>query len=149
MNSRSEQLAAIIQPAVHALECEFVGHELHMNGSRWLLRIYIDRVGGVTVDDCARVSRQISAALDVEDVITHAYDLEVSSPGLARPLFTLEHYRQFLGSCVHARLAQPKEGRRNFTGLLQAVEGNQIILVVDGQTVVLSFEEIAKANLEV
>ena len=106
-------------------------------GKRWektaLLRIYVDSANGVNLDECAKVSRQISAVLDVEDPIQGHYYLEVSSPGIDRPLFTIDQCQGYLGKPVAIRLRVPKAGRRNFTGTLVQVENEQISLQLDDQ----------------
>jgi ribosome maturation factor RimP len=99
------------------------------------------------LDDCAKISRQISAVLDVEDPISGRYHLEVSSPGLERPLFTSEHFRQFIGRKVNVLLRQPQNGRRRYRGVIQAVNGEQITLIVDDAMVVISHDNVDKANL--
>jgi ribosome maturation factor RimP len=143
----SERLQAIIEPAVTVLGYELVGVEYVSQGRHSVLRIYIDSEDGVTVDDCARVSHQVSGALDVEDPIKGQYTLEVSSPGLERPLFTLEHYRRFAGERAEIRIAAPRDGRRKFQGTLRGVEGDAVIIEVDGEAVALPLDEIEKAHL--
>lgn len=143
----TEKLNAIIAPTVTALGYELVGFELTSGGRGSLIRIYIDNPSGVTVSDCERVSRQVSAVLDVEDPIPGGYDLEVSSPGLDRPLFTLDHYRRFIGKRVKIRLRKPQNDRRNYTGILTAVEQEFVIVEGDGQIWKLPFVDIEKGNL--
>jgi ribosome maturation factor RimP len=143
----SERLQAIIEPAVTALGYELVGVEYLSQGRHSVLRIYIDKEDGVTVDDCARVSHQVSGALDVEDPVKGQYTLEVSSPGLDRPLFTIEHYRRFAGESAEIRLAAPRDGRRKFKGTLRGVEGDTVIIEVEGEAVPLPLDEIEKAHL--
>ena len=111
-----------IESAVQGLGYELVGVEYLPQGRRSLLRVYIDTPGGVTVDDCERVSHQVSGVLDVEDPIRGQYVLEVSSPGLDRPLFTAEHFQRFAGSRVRLRTSPPLDGRRNFSGLIISSE---------------------------
>src|SRR5437870_3087505 len=114
-----ERLNQIIAPAVAALGYELVGCELAQDSGRQILRVYVDGENGITLDGCAAVSRQISAVLDVEDPIKGRFLLEVSSPGLERPLFSLAHYQRFIGHKAKLRLRQPQEdGRRNFTGII-------------------------------
>jgi ribosome maturation factor RimP len=112
-----------------------------------LLRIYIDTEAGVTVDDCTKVSRQVSAMLDVEDPIQGHYTLEVSSPGLDRPLFEIAHYQKFVGRELKIRLYTPLDGRRNFVGTLLRVEEATITLLVEQTEVEMSFSDIEKAKL--
>ena len=140
-------LQAIIAPVVESLECELVGIEYGRQGRNGLLRIYIDKEGGVDVKDCQRVSHQLSGVLDVEDVIKEQYQLEVSSPGLDRPLFTLEHFERFAGHKAKLTLVSPIEGQRKFKGTLQGVEDGQVIVNIGDNELVLSLNAIDKANL--
>ncbi len=126
---------------------EFVGCELMRQGRGSLLRIYIDSEEGITLDDCSKVSRQISAMLDVEDPIQGSYTLEVSSPGLDRPLFEIAHYQKYVGSRVKIRVHIPINNQRNFVGLLLRVEETNVHLLVDQTEVILSFSDIEKAKL--
>ena len=139
----------LIEPAVSALGYELVGCELSggLKG-RKLLRVYVDGPNGVTLDACASISRQIGAVLEVEDPIRGAYYLEVSSPGLERPLFTLAHYQRFIGRRIKVRLRMAEEARRNFAGVLTAVEGEELTLTLDdGEQIRLAFCDIEKGNL--
>lgn len=139
-----EKLASVVT----AMGCEFVGYEFAQENRRAVFRVYIDRTGGVTVDDCTSVSRQLSAMLDVDDPIEGKYLLEVSSPGLDRPLFDLEQYRGQVGRRIKVRLHAPIEDRRNFAGVLQRVEEGQICLLLEeGQEVILPYADIEKANV--
>jgi len=140
-------LQSVIAPAVTALGYELVGVEFLPQGRHSLLRVYIDTPDGVTVEDCERVSHQVSGMLDVEDPIRGAYTLEVSSPGLDRPLFTLEQFARYVGHEVKIRLHAPKEGRRKLKGTLTDVSDDGIRLEVDGAEVSLTLAEIDKANL--
>ncbi len=132
---------------VTAMGYEFVGSELQSNGRNALLRIYIDSENGITVDDCSRVSRQVSAMLDVEDPIQGRYTLEVSSPGLDRPLFEIEHYKKFIGSKIKATFSVPIDGKRKVTGLLLQVEGTNISILVNDVEIMVPFSNIGKANV--
>lgn len=146
--SQAKELIRLLQPVVAGLGYELVGVEWTSDTrGRRVLRVYIDVEDGVTVDDCEIVSQQISALLDVEDPIPGSYLLEVSSPGLDRPLFTLEHYRRFVGHKVRLTLSRPKAGQRRFSGVIEGVAEDQVRLrTVDG-TVSLPFEDIDKARL--
>ena len=142
------RLKQVLEPVITALGCELWGLELHLGGKRKLLRVYIDRPeSGVGIDDCERVSRQASAILDVEDVVRGEYVLEVSSPGMDRPLYELHHYDRYLGEEVSLRLRFPYEGRRNYKGRLKAVEGDEIVIVVTDNEFLFPVESIEKANL--
>ncbi len=147
MTSKHDLIAAMVEPVVTGLGFEFWGLEFLAQGRHSLLRIYIDAEQGITVDDCAAVSRQVSAILDVEDPIPGEYTLEVSSPGMERPLFRIEQYEQFVGSTVSIRLRTPFEGRRNFTGVLKAVEEGDIVVQVDDHEYLLPLDSIDKANI--
>ncbi|MFL2531408.1 MAG: ribosome maturation factor RimP [Porticoccaceae bacterium] len=149
MSSGDQVLKQLLQPVVEAMDCELWGLELQMGGKAKLLRIFIDRDEevGVGVDDCERVSRQASAILDVEDVIPGEYILEVSSPGMDRPLYELDHYARYLGEEISLRLRFPYEGRRNYKGRLKAIEGDEIVVVVTDNEFLFPVEGIEKANL--
>lgn len=145
-------LRRMLEPGVRAYGCELVDVELVGGGRHPTLRVYIDKPGGVTVDDCADVSRQLSAILDVEDPIAASYTLEVSSPGLDRPLVTTEDFRRQLGETVKLRLYAPRDGRRNFTGRVREVRDDGVSLEIEGpggrtERVDLSFEGIERARL--
>lgn len=144
-----ERLNSIIEPAVTALGYEFVGYQLVQSGNSAVLRVYVDDENGISIDAIEKVSRQISAVLDVEEPIMGRYTLEVSSPGLDRPLFRLEDYQRFVGKPVKIRLRMPhEEGQRNFVGDLASVEGEKVTLVLaSGDQIVVDFNEIDKGNL--
>lgn len=144
----SNALLEIIEPVVNSLGCELWGLEYHASGRRrGLLRIYIDKPGGVNLSDCERVSRQVSSVLDVEDPISGEYNLEVSSPGMDRPLYTLAQFADFTGEQVRVRLREPFEGRRQFSGLLTGIEGDEVKVVVEDEEYLLPIESIDKANV--
>ena len=140
-------LKALLQPVVEALGCELWGLQLESGGKRKLLRIYIDREEGIAVEDCERVSRQSGAVLDVEDAISGEYVLEVSSPGMDRPLYELGQYERYIGEDVSLRLRFAYDGRRNFKGRLMGVDGDEIILVVADTEYLFPVEGIDKANV--
>lgn len=140
-------LTALFEPVVESMGYELVGVEFHGGEHYGLLRVYIDQESGITVDDCAAVSHQISAILDVEDPFAQAYDLEVSSPGIDRPLFKLSDYERFAGSKAKIKLAVALDGRRNFSGIIRAVEDNHVLVDVDKEIFELPFQDIAKAHL--
>ncbi len=147
MGQAGNQLEAIIEPAVKALGFELVGVEYISQGRHSMLRIYIDSDAGITVDDCADVSNQVSAVLDVEDPIRGEYTLEISSPGVDRPLFKMEHYERFAGHQVELRLRLPIEGRRKYKGTIKRVEENQVVVEVEGGEHRFSLADIEKARL--
>ncbi len=143
---RETALEALLEPAVSRLGYELVGVEYH-GGRRAVLRLYIDREGGVSVEDCQRVSRQVSGLLDVEDPIPGPYTLEVSSPGLDRPLFREADFQRFAGREVRIRTDVPLEGRRNFRGVLRGLRGGEVLVEVDGAELALPVERIEQARL--
>ena len=147
MSAKIKQLEELIKPAVDSLGLELWGIEFQSAGKRSTLRIYIDGPEGVTVDDCARVSHQVSGILDVEDPITEQYLLEVSSPGMDRPLYNLVQYQTYVGHILEVKLRVPFEGRRRFKGILNGVEGDEILLVVDDNEYLLPIDYIDRARL--
>ncbi len=135
MAHSTHTLTELTRSVVEPMGYELVGVEHFQRGGRHggsILRVYIDAQGGITLDDCVAVSHQLSGVLDVEDPIQGHYDLEVSSPGLDRPLFGVDHYQRFQGQRAKVRLFQKLEGRRHFEGLLAGVEGDCLHLEVDG-----------------
>lgn len=146
MRGGTAQLTELVTPVVEGLGYELVGLE-YAGGQNPLLRVYIDAGAGITVDDCQKVSNQLSGVLDVEDPLPGGYVLEVSSPGMDRPLFTREHFERFRGSQVRVRMRHKILGRRNFSGVLSDVEGDLIVVEVDGEPYELPLEDVDKANL--
>ena len=145
--AKVDQLTDLLKPAAEALGYEFLGIEYIAQGKHSILRVYIDHENGITVDDCASVSHQASGILEVEDPIASQYTLEVSSPGLDRPLFTLAHFEQFVGNTVELRCHVGVDGRRKFKGKLLSVKGEQLSLNVDNEDYNIEFSDIDKANL--
>jgi len=142
-----ERLIALIEPLVGRLGYELVDLEHNAGRGSAVVRLFIDSPEGVGLTDCERVSREVSALLDVEDPIPTAYTLEVSSPGLDRVLRTPAHFARFVGSRVFVELAAPRDGRRRYTGTLLSADEAGIAVEVDGQHVAVSFAEIGKARL--
>ena len=147
MATLEQNLQEMLQGAVEDLGCELWGIECQRAGRFMTVRLFIDKEGGVTVDDCADVSRQVSAILDVEDPIADKYNLEVSSPGLDRPLFTLPQFERYIGQDIAVHLRIPVMERRKWQGKLGRIENDMVILIVDGQEQVLVFGNIQKANV--
>lgn len=147
MAAKQSQLEKLLTPVVESLGCELWGLDYHGQGKKSLLRVYIEKEGGVALEDCERISRQVSSVLDVEDPIAGEYTLEVSSPGMDRPFFRLEQYSDYVGQKLTVRLRTAFDGRRNFTGILKGIEDEEIILEVDSEEYLLPFELIDKANL--
>jgi ribosome maturation factor RimP len=137
----------IIEPVITAMGYELVGVEYVGQGGRPTLRVYVDAPAGITLDDCQRVSGHIGALLDVEDPLDMAYNLEVSSPGLDRPLFEAKHFVQFTGRMAKIRMKFLIDGRRKFTGVIQGVQDGAVIILENDQEVVLPLAHIGKAHL--
>ncbi|WP_048308273.1 ribosome maturation factor RimP [Halomonas sp. PR-M31] len=140
-------LKALIEPAIMAMGFELWGVERTAQGRHSRLVIYIDSPDGVTVDHCAEVSRQVSAILDVEDPIPGQYQLEVSSPGMDRPLFTLEQFERYKGNNVALRLRVPYDGRRKFKGLLAGIENDEVLLHLEGEEYCFPIDGIEQARV--
>jgi ribosome maturation factor RimP len=141
-------LSKLIEPMVQALGCELWGIEKLQQGRQVVLKIYIESANGINVDDCARVSRQVSAMLDVEDPIPGEYLLEVSSPGVERRLFKPEHFNVCKGEKVQITLRQAFDGRRKFKGLLCGLEDEEVVIRVDdAQEIVLPMDSIERARV--
>ncbi len=152
----SDKLESLLAPLVVDLGYEFVGIEYQSNPKNRLIRLYIDSPqglsdggsnAGIGIDDCERVSREVSALLDVEDPISSQYTLEVSSPGIERPLFTGSQFARFIGEVARVVLVAPVEGRRRFKGEIIGADDEQVTLEVDGQRHDLDVADIQRANL--
>jgi len=126
---------------------ELVEIQFRREGHGWVLRLFIDKEGGITIEDCATVSREISAYLEVEDLISHAYHLEVSSPGLERPLRKPEDFVRFVGRLARIKVREPLLGQRVLVGTLQGLEGDVVVLAQETEIVRIDLENIAKARL--
>jgi ribosome maturation factor RimP len=145
---RNEELTVLLAPVVADLGLECLGVEYSPSHGNGLVRVYIDAPDRpVTVDDCEAVSRQVSATLDVNDPIQGRYTLEVSSPGIDRPLFTPEQFARFIGSTAKLELNLPLNGRRRFQGAILGVDGATIALEQDGVEVHIAAGNIHKAKL--
>ncbi len=142
-----QKLNELLQPLVEDLGYEFIGLEYNPNPKHSVLRIYIDHENGVGIQDCETVSRETAALLDVKDPIRSHYNLEVSSPGLDRPLFTAAHYSEFTGFEVQINLYAPQDGRRKFSGPILSAGESSVNIEQDGSEVTLEYDNIAKAKL--
>ncbi|WP_411726180.1 ribosome maturation factor RimP [Methyloglobulus sp.] len=147
MKRAPEHLVNLIEPIVEGLGYECVGIEYHPQPKHGLLRIYIDSANGILVDDCSKVSHQISGVLDVEDPIQGNYQLEVSSPGADRPFFYAHQFEQFIGSAVLVNLYQSIAGRKKITGVIDKVVDDIITLREVGQVFEVPFVAMSKARL--
>jgi ribosome maturation factor RimP len=142
-----EKLIALIEPLLGQLSYELVDLEYVPGRTHAVVRVFIDRSAGVGLDDCERVSHELSALLDVEDPVPVGYTLEVSSPGLDRVLRTPAHFQRFVGERIWLELRAAREGRRRYTGRLEACDGEGIELKVDGAMVRVPFAEVSRARL--
>jgi len=142
-------VSELIDPIVRAMQIELVDVELKRGPSRSILRLTIDRESGVDVDTCARVSREVEAFLDVEDIVPGSYTLEVSSPGLDRPLRSLGDFRRFAGSLVRVTVRETDGPGGVFVGRITEIDGDRIRLDVDGDEVWVEYGQVKKARLEV
>jgi ribosome maturation factor RimP len=145
------ELERVAQTALAGLHYDLVALEWTRGPNGWVVRVYIDRPegGSVSLDDCARASRDLSAALDVADLIHQQYSLEVSSPGLDRPLARASDFTRFTGRRARVRLKEGVDGRRNFSGTLRGVDGGEVQIECDGRLFKLPLADVVKANLEV
>ena len=148
MAAKGKQIEDLLTPTVEALGFELWGVEYLSQGRHTLLRLYIDGPDGITVDDCAAVSEQVSAVLDVEDPISGEYTLEVSSPGMDRLLFRLDQYPGYVGEVLELRLRSAFEGRRKYRGILKGIEGEDVVLHVDDHEFLLPHDAIDKARVQ-
>ncbi len=145
--AKVDELNALIEPVVSGMGFILWGVEFLRSGKFSTLRIYIDHEDGINVDHCADVSRQVSAVMDVEDPITGNYNLEVSSPGMDRPLFSIEQYAAYLNEWVEIKLRHAFDGRRNFKGVIVGIDEEDVVVLVDGEEYLLPIETIEKGRI--
>ncbi len=127
-----DRVMAAARPLAEAEGLELVAVEYQREAGGWVLRVYLDKPGGLTLEDCQRVSQQLGDLLDVEDPIEHAYTLEVSSPGLERPLVSEADFARFAGRLVRLQTGAPVDGQRRFRGRLLGIAGGMVRLEVEG-----------------
>ncbi len=147
MQSAPERLKQLVVGVVEPMGYELFGVEYRRGKDSGLLRVYIDKDGGIMLDDCVAVSRQLSAMLDVEDPLQEAYQLEVSSPGMDRPLFVKEHFERFAGNKVRIKLRMKLRGQRRFEGVLKGIQDEEVVLEMDGEMEYLPLDQIDNARL--
>ncbi|MBI4445818.1 MAG: ribosome maturation factor RimP [Acidobacteria bacterium] len=145
--SVSTRVEDLIRDTVAAEGYELVHVNFQPRGAASILRVYIDKPGGINLDDCGRVSKHLSVLLDVEDVIPHSYVLEVSSPGIERPLFKEEDYHRFKGQEIRLVATEKIDGRTHFTGWIRAVSGGIVDLECENEIVHIPFSKVRRANL--
>lgn len=142
-----KQVADLVEPILGGMGFELVDVEYLSKHGRWVLRLYVDKERGVTIDDCAHLSREIGDLIDIKDVIKHEYVLEISSPGLNRPLKKERDFIWATGKRVKVRTVEPVNGRRNFTGYLKNFEDGTLYVEAEGSLVALPWIQVDKANL--
>lgn len=147
--SVAESIEELVTPVIHENRLELVDVEYKKEGKNWFLRIYIDKEGGVTVDDCTRVSREIEDLIDVEEVVPSSYVLEVSSPGLDRPLKREKDFLRFKGKRAHVTTYTPIHEQKSFKGTIRDFQDDTLFLDIDSQPVEIPKSQIAKARLEI
>ncbi len=147
MSRRTDQLKELLSPVVEDLGYALWGVQ-YLQGRSAVLRLFIDKEEGVTVDDCVRVSHEVSGILDVEDPIPGEYDLEVSSPGMDRPFFELSQFDQYRGELVQLKLLAPLAGKRKMTATLVDVDGDTLVVSLDGETLRVPYSQVDRARLE-
>ena len=144
-----EQIKAVALPVLDELGLELVEVQYRREQSGWVLRLFIDKQDGVNLDDCSAVSREISQLLDIEDFIDQAYSLEVSSPGLNRPLKSMAEFERIVRSLAKIKTTEPIAGEHVFIGKINKAEGESIVMMVGTKEVTILFSQVAKARLEV
>lgn len=145
----TEQVSALAEPVVTAQGCSLWDVEYVKEAGSWYLRVYIDKEGGVSIDDCEAVSRTLDPILDEADPIPDAYTFEVSSAGADRVLKKAAHFQAFLGEAVDVKLYKPREGRKEFTGPLTAYDNGAVTLALEPEPLTFQKEEIAQVRLHV
>ena len=144
-----EEVRQTVEPILQFEGMQLVDLEYQREAQGWVLRVYIDREGGINIDDCAQISTELGTNLEVRDLIPNKYILEVSSPGLTRPLKKPEDFEKYRQRPVKIKTFAPVEGRRNFKGTLLGMEGDLVQVEVDGRSYGIPLKSIAKANLEI
>jgi len=147
LSGKQRLLDEMIRPVVEGLGFEFWGMEFVSQGKHSVLRVFIDSENGIMLEDCEVVSRQVSGVMDVEDPIAGEYALEVSSPGMDRPLYTLDQFERYAGHKVSLKLRMPFDGRRKFEGVLKGIEGSDVVIVVEDNEYLFPVDSIDKANV--
>ncbi len=151
MDTATDRVLITIQefagPLLADMGLELVEIQYRREGQGWVLRFFIDKEGGITIEDCAKASREIGSHLEVENLLDHAYTLEVSSPGLERPLKKREDFTRFAGRLVRIKMQESAEGQKIFIGILSRIEGDSVVLTQEENEVFLDFDKITKARL--
>jgi len=141
-------IVSVYEPVLTSLKFDCVHVEFNSGGERTILRMYIDHPDSVALDDCVAVSRQLEAVLDVEDIIEDAYTLEVSSPGLERPLGRRSDFERFTGQQAMVTTLNAEDGQQRWQGALMGIKDDEVLMHVDGQTIPIPFANVKRANLK-
>ena len=142
-----KEVSTLIEPILDEMEVQLVDIEYLIEQGRWILRIYVDKSGGITLDDCARVSREINDLIEVKDIFHQGYVLEVSSPGLNRRIKKETDFQGAVGKNIKIRMVTPFEGQRSFRGSLQSFQDGILCLSVKDDLILLPYGDVEKANL--
>ena len=145
--SITKKVVDLIEPVLQDMDIEIVDVEYLRERGRWVLRLFIDKEVGVSLDDCVAVNREIGDLIDVKDIVPNQYVLEVSSPGVNRPLKKVKDFFLAVGKKVKVRTYEPIGDQRNFIGILEEFKGNSLYLLIDGKEISISLKEIKSANL--
>lgn len=148
-NSLVVKLEEIVKPVVEKLGLDLYDLEYKRDSSGWVVRVFINSQDGVSIDDCVRVSKQLNVLLDVEDLIKHSYNLEVSSPGLTRVLKKIKHFEKSIGAKVKVKLKEPYKDKKTFTGVIKSVLDNKIFFEVNDEIIEIDFDNINSAKVEI
>ena len=143
-----QKVEDFVSPVLENLGYELVERELAQDSGRWILRLYIDKEGGVTIDDCARASHGVEDLIEVEGLIPMHYELELSSPGINRPIRRRKDFDRFKGETIRLKTTEPVNGRSNYKGILETLDGDEIVMIVDGDRYRVPYKFLAKARLE-
>jgi ribosome maturation factor RimP len=145
----AKRVGAVALPVLEEMGLELVEVQYRREQSGWVLRLIIDKQEGISLEDCAAVSREISQLLDIEDFVDEAYNLEVSSPGLNRPLKSMADFERFTGRMAKIKTIEPIAGEHVFIGRIKKTEGETIILEIGRKEVTMPFSQVARARLEI
>ena len=145
----AKKVEELIEPVINELNYDLLGAKFFPAGKRSILRIYIDKKNGVTLDDCSKATHKINYVLDAQNIVNSPFLLEVSSPGVNRPLFTIKHFQQFIGEEIKVKFHKQKDNQTNYVGIIDSVDllEETFNLKVDEQVLKIHLDEINKANL--
>ncbi len=144
-----DRVGAIADPILSNEGMELVEIEYRRESQGWVLRLYIDKAGGITLNDCTHISQEVGRSLDVEDFISTPYTLEISSPGLRRPLKKEKDFIKYCNQIIKVKTIDPIENRRRFKGKLLGISENRIEIETEGKIIQIPVSNVAKANLEI